>query len=628
MKFFRAKAFPSVSRKGWCVLFQHPFQTDKSGNKYPVVKRYLCAEQEEVDVLVDELNELLRIEEYWTSTVKGRAKARYDQRVVNAFYDEVDEPDTSTVKKSTDAYHISLIGEAESGKTSIVRAVFGIHSAREKFPIRFRKASYDTVYEMTHSAAYEAKVSFLSRQQVYETLEKTVIESALVYASGGTDYDLAVALVHGNPELHFEALFGEVPYSPRYFTEQSSTAKSTKRIFQYVESIKSLTNTVLEESTEVTEDFEQLLLQKAEYRQLIETLLTCIERSFKEKCDFTWSYGIDDWPQFAFISTESRAHYFTALHRLTTEAEKADGASCYPLITSIHVTIPSAKEQLIVIQDSRRGTSLHDQVKEADHIIYTHDASREIKIDKLKRLISYGYGYKIQLIFTHAERLQGERYVEERAKKHCLSAAIQACIQREEQAVATQLSYYLTAVRVDIASYLNRSDEDDHQLSKMVCINQMSSTPKQVGAELNPIYLSILAPSIITKAIGHLYSHLLQQDDKVFLEELTSQLATELYYGFVTEPSGWSTSYHSATDRQRTFQSIANSLFLAIQAYVLEEGVNREGKEWVAIQLTKGEEREYCVKKLLQTKMNKEFERGLYYVVKHVVESQGGIFIH
>jgi hypothetical protein len=628
MKFFRAKAFPSVSRKGWCVLFQHPFQTDKNGQKYPIVKRYLCDEQEEVDVLVEELNELLRIEEYWTSTVKGRAKARYDQRVVNAFYDEVDEPDTPTVNKSPDAYQISLIGEAQSGKTSIVRAVFGIHPAREKFPIRFRKANYDAVYEMTHSAAYEARVSFQSRQEVYENLEKSLIESALVYANGGTDYDLAFALVHGNPELHFEALFGEVPYGPRYFTEQASTAKSTKRVFQYVESIKSIASAVLEESKEVTEDFEQLFLQKAECRQLIETLLTCIERSFKEKCDFTWSYGIDDWPQFAFISTESRAHYFTALHRLTTEAEKADGASCYPLITSIHATIPSVKEQLIVIQDSRRGTSLYDQVKEADHIIYTHDASREIKIDTLKHLIAYGYGNKLQLLFTHAERLQGERYAEERAKKHRLSAAIQGCIQREEQVVATQLSYYLTAADVDLVSNLNRSDEDDHKLSEMVYVNQARTAQTQVGAELNPIYLSILAPPIITQAINHLHSSLPDDSDKTFHEELTSQLATALYYGFVTQPSGWSTSYHSATDRQRTFQAVATSLFSAVQAYVSDEVTSKDMKEWIAVQRTKGEEWGYYVKRFLQTKMNKEFERGLYYVVKHAVESHGGIFIH
>ncbi|UZW66242.1 hypothetical protein OC195_20510 [Priestia flexa] len=125
-----------------------------------------------------------------------------------------------------------------------------------------------------------------------------------------------------------------------------------------------------------------------------------------------------------------------------------------------------------------------------------------------------------------------------------------------------------------------------------------------------------------------MHSSLPDDSDKTFHEELTSQLATALYYGFVTQPSGWSTSYHSATDRQRTFQAVATSLFSAVQAYVSDEVTSKDMKEWIAVQRTKGEEWGYYVKRFLQTKMNKEFERGLYYVVKHAVESHGGIFIH
>ena len=42
-------------------------------------------QHDEIDMLVEEMNELLRVQDFWTSTAKGRAKARYDERVVNAF---------------------------------------------------------------------------------------------------------------------------------------------------------------------------------------------------------------------------------------------------------------------------------------------------------------------------------------------------------------------------------------------------------------------------------------------------------------------------------------------------------------------------------------------------------------
>ena len=91
-------------RPGWSVSFRHPRRTDTRG-KYGLRVRHGLGTDDavEADELVEQLNELLAEEGWWSADRRADAERRFDSRIVSIFFDriEVGEVDPKGLRGAT-----------------------------------------------------------------------------------------------------------------------------------------------------------------------------------------------------------------------------------------------------------------------------------------------------------------------------------------------------------------------------------------------------------------------------------------------------------------------------------------------------------------------------------------------
>ena len=89
MKYYTATKSRNQGRESWSVIFRHPVRLDlTSGKPGRRVRRGLgTADDTEATRLVGELNEILRSEDLWEPAARELAAGRFDQRVVDIFYE-------------------------------------------------------------------------------------------------------------------------------------------------------------------------------------------------------------------------------------------------------------------------------------------------------------------------------------------------------------------------------------------------------------------------------------------------------------------------------------------------------------------------------------------------------------
>ncbi|TYR79313.1 ATP-binding protein [Priestia megaterium] len=653
MKIFRAKACRSMARDGWCILFQHPFKTDERGRSYPFVKRYMHTENEqEIARLVDEMNDLLRMEEYWTSAVKGRAKARYDERVVNAFYDDdvIEQPLFDLPKKEEGYHYLNVIGEKGSGKTSFIRQLLYIHSEREKFPLTARNGKYSVTYMTTNHLLYEAIIQFIPRHIAKRQLEEIILKSAEAYLSdGGTDYDLVFELLHTAHPLCIRSLLGDLPYKPRYFSDESIpwNHDGEQSFKQYIEIIKKEAEEAAELAKVEQKDFETVFLEKEACQSLIEQMMTQIESAFKGDYDGEWGYGENDWPMHYRIKTESRAHYFASLYKMTTEKEGEKSQLCYSLIDHIQVRIPLQEANVVIREyDQYEMTKeICESFSKADTILFVQHALRDVNVGWMNNLLTYGQAEKMHVMFTHGDLLKAEACMTDYAKKHHLVSKIEQALKPLAPHVKKQLQYYLTAGTVRLLSNINCTTEDNQPLNeaRQYFLELPKQTEEQVS--LHPIYLNITIPQAIHEAVKKITVPYIRKwqcldfangNGEVLVSVLTSTIAQSFYDRFFSNSSGWSSSYHSVTDRQRVIQSMTAQFTTLLHHYLTTELITNCEKEWRALYHESEAHRSYKISQLIhktiptqeQIYEEKTFLNMIYHLTKHIVEEAGGVFIH
>ncbi len=84
------KATLSKGRSGWCVIFRHPVCQAPNGKQRLRVRRGLATRDEsKAQELVDQLNEILGNPSFWALAERERAGAKYDTKIVAAFFDHL-----------------------------------------------------------------------------------------------------------------------------------------------------------------------------------------------------------------------------------------------------------------------------------------------------------------------------------------------------------------------------------------------------------------------------------------------------------------------------------------------------------------------------------------------------------
>ena len=87
-KYYTASKSRSQGREGWAVIFRHPVRLDGTGKPGRRVRRGLGTTDENFATqLVAELNEILQRPELWEPAARVGLAARFDERVLDIFYD-------------------------------------------------------------------------------------------------------------------------------------------------------------------------------------------------------------------------------------------------------------------------------------------------------------------------------------------------------------------------------------------------------------------------------------------------------------------------------------------------------------------------------------------------------------
>jgi hypothetical protein len=216
-----AAAKRNPGRKAWLVEFRHPLRND-SNNKPGRKTRKGLGTEDEADArrLVEQLNKLLGDESLWSLGAKPEATKRYDARVIEIFFSEI-EPRGGSARQLRDRLlplpsrdegyaRVLLMGVPGAGKTTLVRQMIGTNPKTERFPSTSvnRTTTFPTEVVL-RDGPYEGAVTFMSEHETRFEIEES-LSAAFIEAMGGNTKQVARALLEkSDMRFRLKYLLGE-----------------------------------------------------------------------------------------------------------------------------------------------------------------------------------------------------------------------------------------------------------------------------------------------------------------------------------------------------------------------------------------------------------------------------------
>lgn len=389
--YYTASKSRSQGRDSWAVIFRHPVRLDSSGKPGRRVRRGLgTTDEAEADGLVGELNELLANEEYWEPTARAALVDRFDERVLDIFFDGVSpsDHDPEAVRDALlplpDAeagYRSALmLGTTGAGKTTLVRQMLGTDPATERFPSTStaKTTVADTELIFESSEEYRAVVTFVGRDEVLDYLAECVSEAALAIFRGARDTEIRRRLLdHPNQRFRFSYILGrpssdvddddvddddvvvddvdddvefdglEAGDADRRRSETAEVIEQALEdlhllVGEHAEAVRAAVGDsdgderVVEELIEETLDVE--LRRDERYHAVVDALFDEIEKRFDLLDRGEVSRSRQGWPVSWSWSTSDRADLVRAVTRFSSNYAPLFGTLLTPLVNGIRVS--------------------------------------------------------------------------------------------------------------------------------------------------------------------------------------------------------------------------------------------------------------------------------------------------
>ncbi len=469
-KHYTASKSRTQGRESWAVIFRHPARLDpNTGKPGRRVRRGLgTSDDAQADVLVAQLDELLRTEAYWEPSARAAAEKEFDPRVVEIFFDgiEASSVDYLAIRDDLlplpeDYREVLLLGTTGAGKTTVVRQILGTDPIAERFPSTStaKTTIADTELILSQDTTYRAVVTFAGRDEVVDHLTDNVSEAALAAFRGKGDTELLRRLLdHVNQRFRFSYLLGRPTADEDDLADdddmdeelnlelddygeidlgatQRILAEAVSAVRRVVEAhADEVRNALLEDEGDervieefIEENLDTELRGSEEFHQIVDALLDEVEKRFALLDPSTLRRNRQGWPVTWTTETEDRDGFIKVVMRFSSNYAPLFGRLLTPLVNGIRVSGPfmptwaAEAPPLVLIDGEGLGhtpnsaatlsTAVAKRVEEVDVVLLVDNAAQPMQaapVAAMKAIAASGNSSKLVFLFTHFDQVKGD----------------------------------------------------------------------------------------------------------------------------------------------------------------------------------------------------------------------------
>ena len=411
---YKASRTSSNSRPGWSVTFSHPRRSDARGKFGLKVRRGLGTRDDAVaDQLVEQLNELLANESWWSLDRRGEAEQRFDDVVVSAFFDDIEVGKERSKDRREriiplptpeDGYaRVMLVGSTGAGKTTLLRQLIGSDHQRDRFPSTSTAKTTTADIEIVNAAGpFQAVITFMTEHEVRCSVDECLEEACISVIRDHNDKGIADALLeHREQRFRLSYPFGtwqqaqpgqdagadmdylfdedETPESDTLAADEivggAELTSNNERLIQYVARIKEITTAVRGQIVAEHGDFQDLdnanqrqdwlenftngLYENQGFAQLSLDIMDVISERFTLIEVGEFERSTSGWPSLWHYDEKDRDTFLKQVRWFSGNHDQQFGRLLTPLVDGIRVR-GSFQPAAIELQDEDRRLVLLD----------------------------------------------------------------------------------------------------------------------------------------------------------------------------------------------------------------------------------------------------------------------------
>lgn len=431
-QYYTASKSRDAGRQYWTVTFRHPLRTDPKGNRGLKVRRGLgTADDEKAERLVEQLNDLLRNESYWSVSARTRAERRYHPTIVDAFYSgmEVAFSNPTELREAEiplptreDGYARALfVGTTGAGKTSLLRHLIGSDPEKDRFPSTSTgRTTTADIEVITTAGPFRAVVTFLGRSAVRSFVEECLGNAILAAWDDRSDAEVARHLLH-HPDQTFRLSYtlgqwdadrqgdeddgwsfepgetGTVETSGEGIPSLAEKKAYGDTLREYVSTVQRLADAAAEElthtlavehgelATEDAETVETWLVEQAEadaaYEELLDAITASILQRFEYLGEDELTRDTTGWPTTWRFSSDSREEFLNRVKWFSSNHAPRFGRLLTPLVQGMRVAGPfypssltDAQPKLVLIDGQGLGHTADSASSVTTHVTSRFDS--------------------------------------------------------------------------------------------------------------------------------------------------------------------------------------------------------------------------------------------------------------